>query len=72
MIVLFLVSGILAGAVGMIAATVLGLGLGLILAAYPVFGMLGVCLTASLTLVRRSRRSRRGRQSIPAAESSLG
>lgn len=69
MIVLFLVSGILAGVVGMITATVLGLGLGLILAAYPVFGMASVCLTASLTLVRRSRR---GRQNVPAAGSSLG
>lgn len=66
MIVLFLISGILAGAVGMIAAAGLGLGLGLVLAAYPVFGMLGVCLSATLTLARR------GRQSVPAAESSLG
>lgn len=63
MIVLFLVSGILAGAIGMIAAAVIGLGLGLVLAAYPVFGMLGVCLTASLALARRD---------APAAESSLG
>lgn len=63
MIVMFLAAGIFAGVIGMIVATILGLGLALILAAYPVFGMAGVCLTAMFTLVRRD---------IPAAESSLG
>ena len=63
MIVMFLAAGIFAGVIGMIVAAGLGLGLGLILAAYPVFGMLGVCLTATFTLARRD---------APAAESSLG
>ena len=62
MIVLFLVSGILAGVIGMITAVILGFGLGLVLAAYPVFGMVGVCLTASLALIRKD---------VSAAESSL-
>lgn len=63
MIVLFLVSGILTGIIGMITAVFLGLGLGLVLAAYPVFGMVGVGLAASLALVRKD---------VSAAESSLG
>ena len=53
MIVMFLAVGIFAGLIGMVAATVLGLGLGLILLAYPVFGMAGVLLGATLALSRR-------------------
>lgn len=63
MVVMFLVAGILAGVIGMIAATALGLGLGLILAAYPVCGMVGVGLSLALALIR---------QDLPNAESSPG
>ncbi len=63
MIVMFLAAGILAGVLGMIGAALLGLGLGLILVAYPVFGMIGFCFTLTLAFTRRGELS---------AESSLG
>lgn len=65
MIVIFLVAGIFAGVIGMITAALLGLGLGLALAAYPVFGMVGVGLAATLAFGCKGK-------DVPTAESSLG
>lgn len=53
MILIFLMTGILAGVSGMVLATFLGFGLGVILAAYPVFGAAGFCLGVGLSLFTR-------------------